>query len=378
MAEEQDSSQEKTEEPTPKRLQKSREEGQTARSRELTTFAILVGGTVGLLVFGPAMAQSLMRVMSISFSFEREDIYDPAAMTSKLVVAFADALWGLAPLFLVLTVVSILGPIALGGWLVSTKAMAPKFNRMNPGAGLKRMFSMKSLMELFKALAKVVLVLSVAILILMNRQAEMIGLADESLRPAIIHSLEISVWAAIILASVTLAVAAIDVPFQIWDHSQKLKMSRQDIKDEMKDSEGKPEVKSRIRQLQREMSNRRMMSSVPEADVVITNPTHYSVAIKYDPDSMDTPILLAKGVDVIAMKIREIANVNDIEIIESPQLARSIYHTTELEAEIPAGLYVAVAQVLAYVFQLRNFRRGQGQKPMYPRNITVPPDLRYD
>lgn len=191
------------------------------------------------------------------------------------------------------------------------------------------------------------------------------------------HSVYLSIIAAIIISVSTLVIAAVDIPFQIWDNVKKLRMTRQEIKDEMKDSEGKPEVKGRIRQLQYEMAQNRMMAAVPEADVVITNPTHYSVALKYDPNSMETPILLAKGVDHMAMKIREIAKANKIEFIQSPLLARAIYHTTEVDEEIPSGLYVAVAQVLAYVFQIREYRRGRGERPTYPRNPPVPKDMRY-
>ena len=375
MAEDQDSSQEKSEQPTPKRLEKAREEGQTPRSRELTTTAILLGGTVALWVFGGVMVNILVGIMSRSFNLERETIFDESRMAVFLGEGMAQGVLSMLPLFAVLLVASIAGPIALGGWLLSAKAMQPKMNRMNPIEGLKRMFSLKSLMELAKALAKVLVILSVAIVVLLSFQEDMLALGNQALEPALARSLQLSIFAAIILAAATVIIALVDVPFQIWDHTKKLKMSRQDIKDEMKDSEGKPEVKSRIRQLQREMAQRRMMASVPEADVVITNPTHFSVALKYDPDSMETPILLAKGVDMIALKIREIANAHHIEIIESPQLARSIYFTTEIDREIPGGLYLAVAQVLAYVFQLRNYRRGQGQKPTYPRNLKVPADL---
>lgn len=374
MAEE-DSSQEKTEQATPKRVEKAREEGQVPRSRELTTTFILLGGAVGLSIFGLGMADSLSSIMSYNFHLERETIFDVQLMGAQLGWSFREAIVSLIPLFAVLVLASILGPIALGGWLVSAKAMTPKLSRMNPIEGLKRMFSLKSLVELAKAVAKVLLILFIAVAFLFANEGKMLSLAAQALQPAIANAIKISVWATIVLAAVTVIIAMVDVPFQLWDHAQKLKMSRQDIKDEMKDSEGKPEVKSRIRQIQREIANRRMMAAVPDADVVITNPTHYSVALKYDPDMMETPVLVAKGVDLIALKIREIAVANHVEIVESPPLARSIYYTTEIEQEIPGGLYLAVAQVLAYVFQLRNFRRGQGQKPVFPRNIKVPPDM---
>ncbi len=375
---ENDSSQEKTEEATPKKLEKARDEGQVPRSRELTTTAILLAGTIGLYIFGQLISQRLMDVMQFNFVIERQHIFDTSQMVLHLASSFYDALLSLLPLFGILVAAAIIGPTALGGWLFSAKAMAPKFSRMNPAAGLKRMFSTKALMELAKALAKVLVILALAIGLLVGMQTEMLNLAYETVDRAIIHSMELSAYAAIALAAATILIAIVDIPFQIWEHTKKLKMSLQDIKDEMKDSEGKPEVKGRIRQLQREMANNRMMSSVPEADVVITNPTHYAVALKYDPDTMDTPLLVAKGVDNIALKIREIAAANDIEIMESPQLSRAIYHTTEVDREVPSGLYVAVAQVLAYVFQLRNYRKRRGERPVYPRNITVPEDMRYD
>ncbi|MGM8227498.1 flagellar biosynthesis protein FlhB [Cellvibrio sp. ARAG 10.3] len=378
MAEEDDNGQEKTEEASSRKLEKAREEGQIPRSRDLTTTAILLLGTIGLMVFGQYMGGKLMEVTRYNFTIPREAIFDPQTMIAYLSASMFDGLLSLLPLFGMLLVASIVGPIALGGWLFSGKAMAPKFSRMDPIAGTKRMFSMKALVELAKALGKVTVILGATILILLAFEQAMFRLADETVNNAIIHSLKISGYAAIILSASTILIAAVDVPFQIWDHSKKLKMSRQELKDEVKDTEGKPEVKGRIRQLQREMAQRRMMSNVPDADVIITNPTHYAVALKYDPEKMATPIMLAKGGDHVALKIREIAKAHKIEIIESPVLARAIYHTTDIDQEIPAALYMAVAQVLAYVFQLRNFRRGKGEKPTYPRNIKIPKNMQFD
>lgn len=378
MAEDNDNGQEKTEEASPRKLEKAREDGQIPRSRELTTTAILLAGTVGLYVFAGFMTRLITGISRHNFSFSREAAFDPQAMLAHLASSFYDGIFSMMPLFGVLLVASILGPIALGGWLMSAKAMAPKLSRMDPIAGLKRMFSAKSLMELFKAVAKVLVILGATILLLLALQQPMFRLSDESVQAAIVHSMQLSGIAAIALAAVTLAIAAVDIPFQIWDHNKKLKMSRQELKDEVKDTEGKPEVKGRIRQLQREMAQRRMMAQVPEADVVITNPTHFSVALKYDPETMPTPILLAKGGDNMALKIREIANAHKIEIIEAPALARAVYYTTEVDQEIPSGLYVAVAQVLAYVFQLRNYRKGKGERPTYPRNIKLPKDMQFD
>lgn len=370
-----DISQEKTEEATPRRIEKAREEGQIPRSRDLTTSAVLILGSVALWSFGGHVADNLSRVMKFNFSIEREVIFDPQKMIAQLASSFFEALWALIPIFAVLVVAAIVGPTILGGFLFSSKAITPQLKRMNPLSGLKRMFSVKSLVELAKSVGKVLVVVLVAYLTLRMFQTELLGLSQENLESGVAHSLKIAIIATLLISCSTILIAAVDVPYQIWEYKKNLKMSRQDIKDEMKDSEGKPEVKGRIRQLQREMANRRMMASVPKADVVITNPTHYAVALKYDPETMATPILLAKGTDEVAMKIREIAREYKIEQVRTPVLARAIYYTTKIDDEIPQGLYLAVAQVLAYVFQLRNYRRGKGERPAFPTNIKVPKDM---
>ncbi|WP_111640547.1 flagellar biosynthesis protein FlhB [Marinimicrobium alkaliphilum] len=378
MAEENDSSQEKTEEPTTRKLEKAKEDGQIPRSRDLTTTFILLAGTLGFLIFGSYMGQKMIAIVRYNFILEREVIFDTTTMLQHFSISLYHGVLSILPLFGLLFVASIVGPIALGGWMLSAKAMAPKASRLNPISGLKRMFSLKALVELGKSLGKVLVILGAAIVVLMVQQQDMYRLSDQETDVAVIHSLYLGIVGAIALAAVTVLIAIIDVPFQIWDNKKKLRMTRQEVKDEMKNTEGKPEVKSRIRQLQREIAQRQMMAKVPEADVVITNPTHYAVALKYDPDTMETPILLAKGGDHMAMKIREIAREHNIERVESPVLARAIYHTTEVDQPIPSALYMAVAQVLAYVFQLRNFRRGRGDKPNYPRNLNVPRDMQFD
>lgn len=376
MAEEQ-GAQEKTEEATPRKIEKAREDGQVPRSKDLTTTAVLLAGTLGLWVFGGHIVKKMMGVMQHNLALDREDIFDTQSMVAQLGYSFSEALWSLIPLFFGLVLAAVLGPIALGGWMASGKAIMPKLSRLDPIAGLKRMFSVKSLVELVKSIAKVGVVVGVALLTLIIFQDALLGLNRETLEAGVAHSLRISVLAAVFIASSTLLIAAIDVPYQIWEYARKLRMSLQDIKDEMKDTDGKPEVKGRIRQLQQEMANKRMMSAVPDADVIITNPTHYSVALKYDPDTMEIPILLAKGVDHTAMKIREIARAHKIELVQAPILARAVYHTTEIDDTIPSGLYLAVAQVLAYVFQLKNWSKGQGEKPTYPRNLKIPKDMIY-
>lgn len=370
---------EKSEEPTAKRKQQAREKGEIARSRELNTLAILLGGTAGMLLFGGYLGNKILEVMQHNFSLPREILYSDRSMALHLLLAAKNGGEGLLPLFIILLIASILGPIALGGFLFTMEPLAPKFSRLNPLAGLKRMFSVKSLVELIKALAKFMVVLMVALLVLSRAQHGLFALAHQPLENAILSAVQTIGWCAFWLACAMILIAAVDVPFQMWDSKQKLKMTKQEVKDEHKDTEGKPEVKGRIRRMQMEMAQRRMMESVPEADVVITNPTHFSVALKYDEEGHRAPVLLAKGGDNLALKIREVANQHQIIVLESPPLARAIYYSTELDEEIPAGLYMAVAQVLAYVYQLRQFHAGKGKRPTpLKENLPIPEDLRRD
>ena len=375
---ENDSSQEKTEEATPKKAEKAKEDGQIPRSKELITTTVLLAGTIGLWLFGGILANSLMDIAKLNFAIPREAVFDVEYMFGNLGQSFYDAFLALIPIFSILLIAAIVGPIALGGWLFSGKSMMPKFSRMSPAAGLKRMFSMNALIELAKALAKVVLIIVLSLILLKSLEGNLMSLAYEDIRTSILHSLDISVWAALALSLVTILIAIVDIPVQIWENSKKLKMTLQEVKDEMKDTDGKPEVKSKIRQLQQEVANRKMMGEVPEADVVITNPTHYAIAIKYNPDSMETPIVVAKGIEHVAFRIRDVAKEHGVDIIESPVLARAIYNTTKIDESIPKGLYVAVAKVLAYVFQLRNFKRGIAQRPSFPYSVDVPDDLYFD
>ena len=375
---ESESGAEKSEDPTEKRKQDSRKKGEIARSRELNTLAVVLAGTGGLLTFGGALGQRVMQVMHKNFSLPRELLLDERYMAVSLLQSAQMAGDALIPLFMVLLIAAIVGPVALGGWVFSMEALAPKFSRMNPLSGLKRMFSMKSLVELLKALGKFTVVLMVALIVLSRARLELIAIASEPLEMAILHSMQVVGWSALWLACGLIIIAAVDIPFQIWDSKQKLKMTKQEVRDEYKDTEGKPEVKGRMRQLQREMAERRMMSAVPEADVIITNPTHFAVALKYDAEQGQAPVLLAKGGDFLALKIREIGTEHQITLLESPALARAVYYSTEVDEEIPAGLYMAVAQVLAYVYQLRQYHAGKGKKPDLFKDPEVPADLRRD
>ena len=375
---ESESGADKSEEPTSKRLEESRKKGQIARSRELNTVAVTMAGIGGLLVYGGDFGQALLELMRGNFALSRDVLLDDGSMALYLLASGKFALEAILPLLVILLIASILGPIALGGWLFSPEALAPKASRMNPGSGLKRMFSTQALAELLKALAKFTVILLVALAVLSADQDDLLAMANEPLEAAIIHSAEVVGWSMLWMSCGLILIAAVDVPFQLWDHKQKLMMTKQEVRDEYKDSEGKPEVKSRIRQMQREMAERRMMAAIPTADVVITNPTHFAVALKYDPAKGTAPVLLAKGGDFMALKIREIAQQHKVMVLESPGLARAVYFSTELDQEIPAGLYLAVAQVLAYVYQLKQFRSGKGKRPGPLPDLPIPPDLRRD
>ncbi|MFY9961059.1 MULTISPECIES: flagellar biosynthesis protein FlhB [unclassified Pseudomonas] len=372
---ESESGQDKTEDPTDKRKKDAREKGEIARSKELNTVTVTLAGAGALLAFGGGMAQALMELMRSNFMLSREVITDERFMGIFLMAAGKTALITIQPVLLVLLVASVIGPVALGGFLFSGSLLQPKFSRMNPFAGIKRMFSVNALSELLKALAKFFVILIIALVVLSADRDDLLAIANEPLDQAIIHCVQVVGWSALWMAAGLLLIAAADVPIQLWQTHKKMLMTKQEVRDEYKDSEGKPEVKQRIRQLQREASQRRMMAAIPEADVIITNPTHYAVALKYDPEKGAAPLLLAKGVDFIALKIREIGNEHKIQVLESPALARSIYYSTELEEEIPAGLYLAVAQVLAYVFQIRQYRAGKGKPPEPLKDLPIPPDL---
>lgn len=375
---ENENGQEKTEQATPKRLDKAREEGQVPRSRELNTTFVLLTGVVGILFLGIELAEQLKGVMRFNFSLPREAAFDHKLMMSHFAATSMSAIWALAPLFIVLALAALVGPIALGGWLFSIKAMQPKLERMNPLKGIQRMFSLNALLELVKALAKFLFIAVIAITMLVTFKSQLLALSLAALEPAVTRMLELVGWSVLAVSSSMIAIAAIDVPYQLFDHNKKLKMTLQEVKDEMKDTEGKPEVKGRVRQLQREMAQRRMMGAVPEADVVITNPEHFSVALKYDVKGSGAPIVVAKGTDFIALKIREIANAHEVVILQAPPLARAIYFTTELDQEIPSKLYLAVAQVLAYVFQLKAYREGKGRRPQPMADIELDEDVQYD
>lgn len=368
--------QERTEEPSARRQAQAREKGQVARSRELNTMLLLLAAAVGGLLSGPAVVDDLLGLMQRHFTPSRAQIFDPEAAVAALGAGVFDGLWSVAPILLLLGVVALLAPVALGGWNFSPQALGFKWEKLDPVRGFKRLFAWRGLVELAKALVKFLLIGAVAVAYLQLRSEAFVGLGLEPVPQAIAHTGRLLLSAFLLLAAALVLIAAVDVPFQLWDHRRQLRMSHQELKDENKETEGSPETRSRVRGVQREMAQRRMMAEVPEADVVITNPEHYAVALRYRQDSRGAPVVVAKGADRLAAKIREIAAHHRVPLLSAPPLARALYHSTELEQEIPAGLYVAVARVLAYVFQLK--RPGARPAAIDFADLPIPEDLRHD
>ena len=362
--------QERTEEATPRRKQQAVEKGQVARSRELTTLMMLLVAAASLLVLGPNLVAQLATRMHAGLALEPKRITDPQQIPVVLGELLVDWIWLLAPLLSLWVVVALFAPLALGGW-----TFALKFKGIHPLKGLARLFSWNSLMELGKALAKFAIVAAVAVTVLWARQPELLHLGEEPLLPALAHAGRTLGWIFLILSLPMLLVAAVDVPFQIFNHLRQLRMTRQEVRDENKDVEGKPEVKGRIRRLQQEFAQRRMMEKVPTADVVITNPSHYAVALRYQQDTMSAPVVVALGVDQVALRIRERAAQHRIPQVTAPLLARALYYNSALDKPIPTSLYAAVAQVLAYLYRLR--RDGElDERPIPMNDVPVPPQLR--
>lgn len=373
MAENQDG-QEKTEEATPKRQEEARNKGQVPRSRELTTMAMLLMAAIAMTFMGERMVAQLGDIMRLGLAVERAKIFDPWSVIELFGQAVSLGILLMLPFLVLMVATALAAPVALGGWAFSTEALAFKFDKLNPVTGLKRIFAARGVMELVKALAKFLLIGLIGALLLWHFLPQLMGLGREDPAVGLAHAGQILSRSFVILSASLALIAAIDVPFQLWDHAKNLKMTRQEVRDEHKNTEGKPEVKAKVRTMQREIAQRRMMSEVPKADVVITNPTHYAIALRYDADKMAAPVVVAKGVELVASQIRTVAVANKVPIFEAPPLARALYYSTEIDQQVPAGLYLAVAQVLAYVFQLRATVRG-GPVPVPPEDIPVPDEF---
>lgn len=367
--------QNKTEQPTEQRLRKSREEGQVARSKELNTALLLLLGSASLLWFADMFLQLFYQLVQSSWQLDKDSLKQGDLMTGALADALLAMLGASMPFLLTLFIASWVAGMLPGGAVFSGKLLGPKFSNMDPIAGLGRMFGSDSLVELAKSILKVLL-LGFCLWGLMSHLAtRLLFLQRMDLATAAKDGLEVLSFSLMMLALVLLIVAAIDVPFQQFKVASKLKMTKQEVKDERKSTDGNPEIKGRIRQIQYQIANRRIEDRVPTADVIITNPTHYAVALKYSEQKAKAPYVVAKGVDQMALRIRELAATHQLEVIELPPLARAIYFSTRVDQEVPKGLYTAVAYVLTYVMQLKAYKQGRGQKPAPIPDIFIPSSL---
>lgn len=370
-----DDSDDKTEAPTSHRLEKAREEGQVPRSKELTSVLILIVGVSIIWMGGEAFARRLSMMLTAGLRFDHNIINDPNLILSQIILLIKNAMVALLPLITGVVIMAILGPLMLGGLVFSGKSLQFKFSKLNPLSGIKRLFSAQVVAELVKAVMKALLMGSVAGLYLWHKWPDVMRLMREAPVTAMASALNIAGMCCILVVLSIIPMVGFDVFFQIYSHIKKLRMSRQDIRDEFKQQEGDPHVKGRIRQLQRDAARRRMMADVPKADVIVTNPTHYAVALQYDENKMSAPKVVAKGSGLIALRIREIGTENKIPMLEAPPLARALYRHAEIGQQIPGQLYAAVAEVLAWVWQLKRWRLTGGQRPVKPANLPVPEAL---
>lgn len=371
----QDSDLEKTEPASPRRLEKAREEGQIPRSPELSTFAVLIAAGSGLWLMGDHLTGQLRTLIKEGLQVPRDIGFDSSLLTERLFDQSSDALVAFAPFFILMIVVAVVAPMLLSGWLFTFKSLAPDFNRLNPVKGVGRMFSLHSLVELCKALLKAALIGGAGAWTVWHYKDAVLSLIAAPVAVGAGHMGELVVMSFFAIAGTMVLIAAVDVPFKLWDHHRKLKMTKEEVRQENKETEGNPQVKGRIRAQQREMARKRMMAEVPKADVIVTNPTHYSVALKYEDGKMRAPRVVAKGSHLLALKIREIAQQHQVPLMEAPPLARALYHHAEVGDEIPQTLYNAVAEVLAYVYQLRRHREYGGKAPNLPVTLEVPAEL---
>ena len=370
-----DSDLERTEPASERRLEQARERGQVPRSPELSTFAVLMGSAAALMVVGPQLVGRLEDVMRAAFSLDRTAAFETSQMWERLIDSVIAALLGLAPLFLVVAIVAIAAPLLVSGWLFSVQALEPDFSKLNPLRGVVRLFSWRALIDLGKAVLKSLLIGGVAAWIIWAQRAEMVSLLGESLDVALAHLVAMLNYTFLIVAGAFALIVAIDVPFQIWNFRRDLRMTREEIREEAKETEGNPQIRARVRSLQREQARRRMMAEVPKADVIVTNPTHYAVALRYRDDSMRAPRVVAKGSVLLAERIVEVGRQAGVPLVSAPPLARALFTHAELGRDIPAPLYNAVAEVLAWVYQLRRSRDSGTEPPAPPAELNVPANL---
>ena len=373
---ENDSTEERTEEPTAKRLEKARSEGRVARSQELSVAAMLIGTSIFLYFMGGYFIENLADEFAAGFVFDRKLVFSDNLVLENLISLGLKSFFVIVPIFALTFVIATIAAGAIGGFVLSFEALAPKLSKINPIEGIKRIFGLRAVIELIKALAKFLLIGGVLVFVLSTSLDSLIELGFKGLKPALNEAGSVIATGMLWVTIPLIVVASIDVPYQIFEYKKKLKMTKQEIKDELKETEGRPEVRAQIRRKQREMAMGRMIDAVAEADVIITNPSEFAVALSYNPGTEEAPQLIAKGVDLIASQIRNKAKENGIPVFASPLLARALYFTTDVNEYIPESLYYAVAQVIAYVFNLQSVSMNQNRvdKP----NPEIPKEFHFD
>ena len=369
-----DSDLEKSEQPTDSKLKKAKEKGQIPRSRELTSLMILLVGIMLFWIMGTHFVSKLKAIIQQAMLVaHRTD--DDKQIIFNLINLLTAGFWAILPIFVGLVIVAIIAPLSVGGLLFSLQSIKPNLGKLNPISGFKRLFSLRIFSELFKSILKVVLIAFAAALFLIHQFPNMLALPSMYLNNALSQVMQLLIYASLLIVLALIPMVGFDIFYQIWSNLKKLKMSKQEVKDEFKEQEGNPQIKGRIRQMQQAMARRRMMKDVPKANVIVTNPTHYAVALQYDEKTMSAPRILAKGTDNIASKIKQIAQEHQIPQLEAPPLARALYRHGEIGKSIPAELYAAVAQILAWVYQLKRWHRYGGEKPLKPTNLSIPESL---
>ncbi|MWP47566.1 flagellar biosynthesis protein FlhB [Gilliamella sp. Pas-s27] len=368
-----DSDLDKSEQPTDSKIKKAREKGQIPRSRELTSLLILLIGISLFWVMGSHLVNQLITIIKIAIKVSYKT--DDRLIVFNLVNLLIHGFWAVVPIFLGLVIIAIFAPLCVGGLLFSLQSIKPNFKKLNPISGFGRLFSTKIFSELLKSVLKVILITMASTLFLMHHFYDMLSLPNMYLNNALAKSTQLIILCGILSVIALIPMVGFDIFYQIWSNLKKLKMSKQEIKDEFKEQEGNPQIKGRIRQMQQAMARRRMMKDVPKANVIVTNPTHYAVALQYDEKTMMAPKLLAKGTDKIALRIKEIASEHNIPQLEAPPLARALYRHGEIGETIPTELYAAVAQILAWVYQLKQWHKYGGDKPAKPNNLPIPESL---
>ncbi|MDX1301076.1 flagellar biosynthesis protein FlhB [Photobacterium sp.] len=372
-----DSAQDKTEKPSQQKIQKARNEGQIARGKELTTAVIFLIVCLFFQTQFQTIWQSISGVFRFNMSLSRADLDNPWQAIEHLGNSLGILIELLLPLFVVILVATIGSSLIVGGWLFHPASVLPKLSKINPLSGIKRIFSTRSLVELLKSSLKVAVIFSLLYHYLESNLAQLLAMQSLPLQQGVIMILTVLFDGVLRMGIALLIFGLLDIPYQRWEHLKQLKMTKHEMKEEYKNNEGRPEVKQRIRQIQQQFARRKIEKTVPLADVVITNPTHYAVAIKYDPALSDAPFVVAKGTDETALHIQRIARENQVEVLNSPPLTRAIYHTTQLEQAVPNQLYIAVAHILTYVLQLKTFRKGQGDKPQSLPKFAIPRHLQH-